>query len=136
MARRCALDRAPARIGEDDEGPAGVVRAVPALDQSAPFHAGQVVGEAALLPLQRLGELEYADLDVGTVRQRHQDVEVRQGHARVGLELPAELSLQPGLHREVAAPRALLVLVEPAGVGHGLRLPGNLLMCHPVVLGE
>jgi hypothetical protein len=81
------------------------------------------MGQAALLPLQRIGQFEDPRSAIGPVGELNQHVEVGQRQAGLGVELPIESRHQASVHGEEAAPSALLLVVEPPRFRHSTSLP-------------
>jgi hypothetical protein len=108
-------------MGQHDERPALVGGAILARDQAAALHAGDVVGQPALLPLQVLHELEHPQPPVGRLGQQHQDVVVGQRQPRRLLQIPVQPGVQPRAHLQQAPPGPLLVVGQP--LRHVTRLP-------------
>jgi hypothetical protein len=95
-----------------------IARAVVALDQAAALHAPEVVGEAALLPLQGRHQLEGPEPAFRSFGQVDQDAVVPLGQARVGDEPTAQVGEELGVHLPEGAPHVGLALVEPLRLGH------------------
>ena len=115
---RGPLDGGAAGLGENHERAPGVGRALLAGDEAAPLHPGEVVGHAALLPGQRVGDLEHPQPARGGLAEHDQHVVVRERHPEVVLQLPVHPGVQLGGHLQQATPGPLLVLGQPAAHGH------------------
>src|SRR4051794_24771781 len=76
---RGKLDGVAAGRGEADEGGAPVVGALLPGDQAAFDHAGDLVGQATLFPVDRLGQVLEPAPVVGGVGEGNQDLEVGAG---------------------------------------------------------
>jgi hypothetical protein len=115
MLGRSALDRRTTGRRQADERAAGVGRALSAFHQATLHHAAELVGQPALLPVDHPGQVAGAQLVVGRLGQRHQQLVVGSGQSRVSPQVLAQHLGQPVLHLGVPAPGALLALVQPPG---------------------
>ena len=111
------FDGSASSLCENNEGTAAVVGALLPPDQTAPVHAPEMVGQPALLPVECAGQLHDPDLACRLVGQPGEDVEILQGQPGVGLQVAVEHRGKSVLNKKPAAPKALLFLVEPRGLG-------------------
>ena len=77
MSRGGSLDGGPASLSQDRERAPGVGRALLAGDQTPPLHPGELVRDAALLPGQRVGQLEHPLPALWRLAEHDQHVVVR-----------------------------------------------------------
>ncbi len=104
-ARLARWRRRPALYpGKDHERAPGVGRALLPGDQTPPLHPAQLVRHAALLPGQRVGELEYPPTALRRLAKHDQHIVVRQGNSVVVLQLPVHPGVQLGGHPQQPTP--------------------------------
>jgi len=123
MGRGGPLDGGPARLGDDRERAPGVGRALLPDDETAPLHPGELVRHAALLPGQRVGELEHPAPARRRLAEHDQHVVIRERYPVVVLQLPVHPGVQLRGHPQQPAPGPLLLIGQPAA--HLIRVPGN-----------
>ena len=99
------------------------------LDEPTADHPGDLVGQAAAFPLQRVGERGHPQRAVG-LAEVDQHLELGLREARRGLEVALDLQVQAPLDGEVVTPQRLLLVVQPSHV-----LTWNLFSHAPSVPG-
>src|SRR5699024_7647652 len=125
---RChSADRFRPRLGEADDGPATILRAGALGNQTATFHASDLVGHATAIPPQPRAQLARPPAHAPGLTETDQPRVIRQRPPRVALELPLDRPFQQLVDVPVPTPHALLVLVQPAGLVHADIRPRGLL---------
>lgn len=120
---RGGLDGRAAGGGDDDEGAAAVLGALLPGDQATLGHPGDLVGQAALLPVDRPGQLLEPQAALGDVGEGDQDLEVGAGELAVRLQVADQGRAQLLVQADEAAPGVLLGRAEPVRlVAHAKRV--------------
>jgi hypothetical protein len=123
VGRGGPLDRGAARVGQHHERAPGIGRALLPPDQAPPLHPGDLVRDPALLPGQRVGDLEHPPPARRRLAEHDQHIVIRQRQSVVILQLPVHLRVQLRGHLQQPAPGPLLILGQPSA--HDIRIPGN-----------
>lgn len=113
MFWRCLFGRRKPHLGEHHKGTASVVRALLPLDEATLFHARDVMGQSAALPVQPTGQLRDPNPAGGFIGEPGEHVEILQRQPGIGLQLPMEGARKPGLHVQPTTPQTLFVVVQP-----------------------
>src|SRR3954468_25060574 len=100
-------------LGEADEGCPEVIGAGVAANVASLLHASDVVGQAALLPLQLVTELTSPNGAVRCLGEDGEDLVVGDGHGGVDLQPLGEGGGELGVHPYHAAPGVVVLLVQP-----------------------
>jgi hypothetical protein len=120
---RGLLDRRAAQPGQDDQRSPPVAGTVLPGNEPPAGHAGQQVGEPALLPVQGEPELVRAELAARRLAELHEHFVLRQREPGIRLQLPVQPGGQQRSRAQVGAPGALLGRDEPLD-GHDHMVPG------------
>lgn len=103
--------------GERDEGAAAVGLALLPGYQLPAFHPGELMGQPALLPVERVADLERPQPLPRRLAQRDEHLVLGQGQPAVVLQLPVKGGGQQRTQPQVGTPGPLFVFAEP-GPGH------------------
>jgi Resolvase, N terminal domain len=114
VAGSSLLDRSTALSGNHDESPAAVLGAFHTPHQATTFHALDVMGDPAALPMQQPSELGDPHPTLGIVGEVDQDLEVRHRQADVLLQLALQRRGQLCVQLQPAAPKVLLLRGQPS----------------------
>ena len=93
------LDLGQAALPEHGERTSGVRRALLSLHQPPGLHAGQLVGEAALGPVEPSGQVVHANAAAFGFGEMDQDHVVGVGQARIHQQVAAYLGAEALRHR-------------------------------------
>src|SRR6202044_2080772 len=81
--------------------------------ETAALHPGQLMRQAALLPVQRLADLEWPKPAFRRLAELHKHLVLREREPAVLLQLTVKRGRQQRAQLQVRAPRLLLIIAEP-----------------------